>query len=76
MVECTASRLVGRVVNRWGEPGLMRKREMFSLLAHFSWRVKVGPRELESALLPEKPHGTSTRVGGDVRVSGESLDSA
>ena len=52
IVECTASWLVARVVNRLGEPGLMRKREMFSLLAHFSWRVMVGPRELESALVP------------------------
>ena len=41
IVECAMSRLVARVVNKWGEPEMMRKRELFSLLAHLSWRVKM-----------------------------------
>ena len=45
MVECTESRLAFTVVNRWGHPEVMHKQEIFCLLVHLSWRIKIDVQE-------------------------------
>ena len=44
-VECTELWLAFTVVNRWGEQEVMRKQEIFSLLVHLLWRIKMEVQE-------------------------------
>ena len=67
LVRVSESRLQANVVGRSGEPLQLHRREMFSLLAHLSWHVRMRTQE-NAVVMWERKQTTEHPYEWQVRV--------